>query len=356
MSLSSPALAGDPSPVREAQVGDKLVVTTIAENRGNDAGALFIVEVRDRQGMTALLDWQNATIKGGSAAAIGILWIPDRAGDYELRAFAISSFDAPAVLTPVSTSRVSIAGLPVSHAVVVGNKTFEISHQLSSEGEVRSVKVDVPTISITAKVKVAQDANLTLVLPRKMLEQLEKETNERYCAGNGFVTFVNASEVYGSFRDTGTEQMMITVPVRQGMSSVEIIGLDILEAPATCLTSDQFKFATDLPVKVKSWYDAVVIARDHLKSLDQGNGEKGANKDGGPIGGVKLVYVDGNGAAFEINRYDGSYGEENPYFEFKSPDSYFWIVTLNHARDINTAEYIFTIDAQTGEVKRLVAS
>jgi hypothetical protein len=365
LSLSRPAIASDNStPIRDAQIGSKLVVTTTAENHhgGKDMAALFVVEVRDSQGITALLDWQNATIKEGDAMTIGISWIPDRAGDYELRAFAISdpdydNGDAPAVLSAVSSSSVSIISLQGSRTAVVGNKTFEVRYELSSAGSVRNIRVDVQKISIVTTITGVQyDANLTLVLPRKMLEQLEKETHEHYCVGNGFVTFVNRSEVYGSLRDTDAEKVIITIPVRQGANRVEIIGTDILEAPATCLTAEQFKFAANLPVKVKSWYDAVEIARDYLDNLAQSNGEKKGAYSGGPIGGIKLVYVDSNGTAFEVNKHDGSYEDANPYFEFKSPDSYFWIVTLNYARDINTAEYIFTIDAQTGEVKRLIAS
>lgn len=34
----------------------------------------------------------------------------------------------------------------------------------------------------------------------------------------------------------------------------------------------------------------------------------------------------------------------------------FWIVTLNYSRNIYRMEYIVTIDAQTKEIKELVAS
>jgi hypothetical protein len=112
-------------------------------------------------------------------------------------------------------------------------------------------------------------------------------------------------------------------------------------------------------VKVDTGYDAVVIARDYLDNLSQGNGEQKGEIIGGPIGSVKLVYLHENGTAFAVNRYDGSL-EDTTYLGFNnytaSRNSYFWIVTLNYEQDIETPEYIFTIDAQTGEVKELTAT
>lgn len=114
-------------------------------------------------------------------------------------------------------------------------------------------------------------------------------------------------------------------------------------------------FVKDLPVEVDTWYKAAVIARDYLDNLAQSNGENGLIR-GGPIGSVELVYLHDNGTAFVVNRYDGSLEDVYPYFNYTPRNSYFWIVTLNYEKDLETPEYIFTIDAQTSEVRELLAT
>ena len=158
------------------------------------------------------------------------------------------------------------------------------------------------------------------------------------------MVFVNAIETYMDVREAGADRVF-TVQLKQGLNKVEFVGTDILEAPPTCL-ANQFKFAKDLPINVKSWYEAVTIARNYLQN---------GTYPSGPVGDIEFVYVDGNGTAFIVDKYDGSH-EAYPYFSFKSADSYFWIVTLNYAHSINMMEYTFTIDAKTKEVRGLVAS
>jgi hypothetical protein len=109
-----------------------------------------------------------------------------------------------------------------------------------------------------------RDTDLELVFPTKMLEQLEIERGSHYCVGNGFIVFVNGSEVVQDHRETDTEQIL-TIPIRQGLNKLEILGTDLLITPPSCVTlGRQYDFVNDLQVEVKSWYDAVVIARDHL--------------------------------------------------------------------------------------------
>jgi hypothetical protein len=85
------------------------------------------------------------------------LWIPDRAGDHELRVFAISNLHIPEILSPVSSSQVTIGGSPGSYPLIIGNRTFEVQYRLSSsDGILESMQVDVPSIAIIADVNAAR--------------------------------------------------------------------------------------------------------------------------------------------------------------------------------------------------------
>ena len=159
--------------------------------------------------------------------------VPERAGDYELRVFAVSNLDAPVAMTPVSTNKVSIASLPGTRILSVGGKTFEVTYQFSSEGALGSLRAVVPNIAIVAKVRVAQDANFTLVLPKKLLEQLEKESNGSYCAGSELIVFVDGIEVAPEYKDAGTSQIL-TMELEQGANKVDIVGTFLIGALTTC--------------------------------------------------------------------------------------------------------------------------
>lgn len=360
LSASPPSLKTAYSPgVRALRVGDEVVVATAFTN--NDVvynwSAYFIVEVRDANGVSILLDWQSGVVKAGSQVEVGISWSPLQAGAYQLRTFAISGFDNPAILSSISSSQVTIASAPGSYLLLIGNRTFDIQYSFSSaDGIVQSMKVAVPAPAIIANVNVANDTAFEIVLPRKMLERMEIESGFHYCVGNSFAAFVNEMETELDFSDIGTEQIL-TIPLNLGLNKVEIIGVDLLIAPPSCVTlGQQYLFVPDLPgVKVDTWYDAVVIARDYLDNISHSNDNEMEVNRGGPIGSVQLVYLHENGTAFVVNRYDGTLEDVYSYFNHTPRESYFWIVTLNHEHVFEKPEYIFTIDAQTREVKEWLA-
>ena len=106
-----PAIVTEYSPgIRNLEVGDNVVVTTTFTNNDDfyDWPASFIIEIRDANDTSVLLDWQTGMVKVGSSIDVGISWIPQQAGTYQLRTFAISSFDTPTILSPISSSEVTV--------------------------------------------------------------------------------------------------------------------------------------------------------------------------------------------------------------------------------------------------------
>ncbi|MEW6604170.1 MAG: hypothetical protein AB1351_05720 [Thermoproteota archaeon] len=90
-----------------ARVGQLTMISTTAVNSHiYDLPFVAIIEVRDEDGVTVYLEWQKGTLDPNSRAEIGISWIPERAGEYEIRTFLVSHLAEPQILTMVSTTEI----------------------------------------------------------------------------------------------------------------------------------------------------------------------------------------------------------------------------------------------------------
>lgn len=86
-----------------------VISTSIKNNNNLPQQFAAIVEVRDADGFTVYLQWQTGTLQANGSTNIGLSWTPDAPGTYEIRTFAISNLSNPAVLSPVSTSTVTVS-------------------------------------------------------------------------------------------------------------------------------------------------------------------------------------------------------------------------------------------------------
>lgn len=345
--------------IDHVRADDQLVIAFNARNCNemDQQSFVAIIEVRNSTGVTENLGWQSVVLEANGQTQIGISWIPTHGDNYEIRAFAISDFDNPEVLSPIRSSQVTIASAQSTFPLIIGNKTFYVQYSFaSSDGMMQDMRTHTSYPSIVADVFVQHDTTVDIVLPRKLLEQMEVESGYHYCVGNGFVVFVKEVLVDSYQRNLDDMSQILTIPLSSGSNTLEIIGEDLLQSPPTCLHVGlpHYTFAKDLPgVQVDTWNDAVVIARDYLAQSNVEE-EKRAAK-GNPLGSVELVYVHSNGTAFTVNRYDDLLEDARPHFNYTPTDSYYWIVTLNREeiQEYEIPRYIFTIDAQTGEVRDL---
>jgi hypothetical protein len=108
---SPPNLTSAHSSLREAQVGDDLVVTSNFANhdRNYDWAAYFITEIRDANDLTVQLTLNSGIVNSSSLVQVGAAWAPEVQGDYSLRVFAISDLNNPRILSPISSAEVTIA-------------------------------------------------------------------------------------------------------------------------------------------------------------------------------------------------------------------------------------------------------
>lgn len=110
MTTTDPRVASITSSERdETIVGEHLGIDLHVQNLLNeDKDYAVIIDVRDSAGITETLSWQTGTIDAQGAAYAGVTWIPQRAGDYQIRAFVLSSIDNPQPYSSVAQSEITI--------------------------------------------------------------------------------------------------------------------------------------------------------------------------------------------------------------------------------------------------------
>jgi hypothetical protein len=108
---STPALADiTGATITEVTTGQQVVLTTSVKNNDDQPRPFVaIVEVRDADGITQMLQWQIGTLAANDDAGVGISWVPENAGTYEVRTFVISSLQNPQVLSEVVTTNVNVS-------------------------------------------------------------------------------------------------------------------------------------------------------------------------------------------------------------------------------------------------------
>jgi hypothetical protein len=91
-----------------SQVMLEATVVNNCDNRDNEP-LLVIFEVRDPDGITGYLAWQNGTIGASQQTVAGSSWVaPYVPGEYTVRAHYIACLSCPMVLNPVLQYRLTV--------------------------------------------------------------------------------------------------------------------------------------------------------------------------------------------------------------------------------------------------------
>jgi hypothetical protein len=96
--------------------GQYLAGVTFQNHCESTTPIVGFIEVRDSTGITLAVEtkmdsWVNGT--GGLFSHLGMYWVPEAPGRYEIRAFAVSNSTAPEVLTEVASKLVDIPATKV---------------------------------------------------------------------------------------------------------------------------------------------------------------------------------------------------------------------------------------------------
>jgi hypothetical protein len=91
-------------------VGQQVTLTTevTSSSERDEVPFVAIMEIRDAAGVTVSIGWQSGTVQPQTGAEIGMSWVPEGPGNYELRTFLISDMLNPVILSSVSSSEVTV--------------------------------------------------------------------------------------------------------------------------------------------------------------------------------------------------------------------------------------------------------
>lgn len=94
----------------EVSAGSQVILSsTITNNADFSQPFAGIVEVRDADGFTVMLQWQTGVLNANGTTEIGISWTPDAPGEYTVRTFVLTSIQNPGILSPIEESTVTVS-------------------------------------------------------------------------------------------------------------------------------------------------------------------------------------------------------------------------------------------------------
>ena len=67
-----------------------------------------VLEMRDADGVTIFVGWQTGTLQNTRQTEFSMSWIAEKAGDYQIRQFALSNLTSPVVLDIVTTTNIKV--------------------------------------------------------------------------------------------------------------------------------------------------------------------------------------------------------------------------------------------------------
>lgn len=90
--------------------GSQVSVQTMIDNGCDipDYPATILLEVRGSDGITRYVAFQQITLEPNHQPRVGFSWVPDKPGDYRLRAFAITCPNCSGDLAPIMTHDISV--------------------------------------------------------------------------------------------------------------------------------------------------------------------------------------------------------------------------------------------------------
>jgi len=111
LTSSAPAVRTDePMSSGNLLVGQQVTLTTLVTSsfQRDTVPFVAIMEVRDAAGVTVSLGWQSGTAQPQGHPELGMSWVPERPGNYELRTFLISDLLSPRILSTVTSATVTV--------------------------------------------------------------------------------------------------------------------------------------------------------------------------------------------------------------------------------------------------------
>ncbi|UVS67911.1 hypothetical protein NWT39_08340 [Nitrososphaera viennensis] len=94
----------------EVTAGQQVFLSTaITNNQDTPQPFAAIVEVRDADGITVYLQWQQSTLTANGKVDVGLSWTPDAPGTYTVRTFVVNNISSPQALSPIAQSTITVS-------------------------------------------------------------------------------------------------------------------------------------------------------------------------------------------------------------------------------------------------------
>jgi len=97
--------------ITETTVGSQVVIEANVVNNceNEDKPLLALFEVRNSDGITVYLSWQNSTIGSNQQTIVGSSWVAtDAPGEYDVRGFGIGCLNCPQILSNILTYKLTV--------------------------------------------------------------------------------------------------------------------------------------------------------------------------------------------------------------------------------------------------------
>jgi hypothetical protein len=110
MGVSKPRLMTSTGDLLTEGIAGKMSVISVAVTNGfrNATSFVAIIEVRNENDISEHIQFQLGSIDPGGRVDVGVSWVPESAGKYQLRTVVVSSLESPSVMTPVQSRSITI--------------------------------------------------------------------------------------------------------------------------------------------------------------------------------------------------------------------------------------------------------
>ena len=201
-------------------IGDTIVIS--GQVQAVVPNTPLTVEVLDPNNNIVHVDQINVSTDGKytySLLAKGQLWVTNGI-------FTVKVQYGQTNVTAQTTFTFQSSVTPVSNMFQVkdpnSQQTFDVNYTISG-GTVKSMTIDVQSISLIVSVNSTNDGSITLQIPRTLVDAKTSAGQD-----DSFIILIDGAEVKSQSESSNTNYRTLTIPFLQGDQDIEIIGTQII--------------------------------------------------------------------------------------------------------------------------------
>ncbi|WP_415280956.1 hypothetical protein [Candidatus Nitrososphaera sp. FF02] len=154
-----------------------------------------IVEVRDGNGFTESMTWQEGTVEPNGDFEMQFSWMPRQTCEFyqecekrEIRTFVLSSLTNPSALTSIYTTYgITLLGIPTdiprlnqNYSVLLHDRTYNVTYSFhKGSGTITNVDVDREARTLALSVETRRDSQLVMDISKPLVDySITRSTQE----------------------------------------------------------------------------------------------------------------------------------------------------------------------------------